>query len=456
MTSSRNEINEKFKNAKLGFDSWRKTTLSHRKAILTKYKEILITNSDLLAETISKEHGKPLWDSKSEVGAMIGKIDVTFESYDDRLNAIRSVHADIGIQARFKPFGVFAVIGPFNFPGHLPNGHIVPLLLAGNSIVFKPSSLTPETGKLIVSFLQLAGIPKDVVTLCTGHGHEVVEHPLLDGVFFTGSTKVGHGIYKRLSDYPEKIVALEMGGNNATIVEESGGINTAINILLQSAFISTGQRCTCTRRLIVNKGLTACEGDRIIRNLVDAADKLVIGEYTDDPEPFMGPMISVNAVNGILDAQKHLVSLGGNILKEFKQINGTSSRLVEPGIIDVTDIKNLPDEEYFGPLLQVIRSNSFNHAIEIANDTKYGLVSGVITKNKDLFWKAEAELKTGIVNWNRPTTGCASVVPFGGMGWSGCNRPSGYTTIEHCGHPTALHLTEVPELPSTLLPGINL
>ena len=300
----------------------------------------------------------------------------------------------MGIQARFKPFGVFAVIGPFNFPGHLPNGHIVPLLLAGNSVVFKPSSLTPETGRKMVELLHQAGIPKDVVILCEGNGADVIDNSLLDGVFFTGSTKVGHSIYKALSDYPEKIVALEMGGNNATIVEEAGGLNTATNILLQSAFISTGQRCTCTRRLIVNKGLTACEGDRIIRNLVDAANKLVIGEYTDDPEPFMGPMISVNAVNGILDAQKHLVSLGGTILKEFKQINGTSSKLVEPGIIDVTDIKNLPDEEYFGPLLQVIRSNSFDHAIEIANDTKYGLVSGVITKNKNLFWKAEAELKT--------------------------------------------------------------
>ena len=453
---SKNEINDTFKNAKLGFNNWRKTTLAHRKAILTKYKEILSANSDLIAETISKEHGKPLWDSRSEVGAMVGKIDVTFESYDDRLGAIRSVHADMGIQARFKPFGVFAVIGPFNFPGHLPNGHIVPLLLAGNSVVFKPSSLTPETGKLIVQFLHLAGAPKDVVILCEGSGQDVVENPLLDGVFFTGSTKVGHSIYKSLSDCPEKIVALEMGGNNATIVEDAGGIKTATNILLQSAFISTGQRCTCTRRLIVNKGKTACEGDRIIRNLVEAADKLLIGEYTDTPEPFLAPMVTTSAVKTILDAQTNLVSMGGKILKEFKRIGGVTSKLVEPGIIDVTDIKNLPDEEYFGPLLQVIRSKNFDHAIEIANDTKYGLVSGVITKNKNLFWKAEAELKTGIVNWNRPTTGCASVVPFGGMGWSGCNRPSGYTTIEHCGHPTALHLTEVPELPSTLLPGITL
>ncbi len=418
MALSKSEINDKFKNAKIGFNNWRKTTLAHRKAILTKYKELLATNSDLIAETISKEHGKPLWDSKSEVGAMVGKIDVTFESYDDRLNALRSVHADMSIQARFKPFGVFAVIGPFNFPGHLPNGHIVPLLLAGNSVVFKPSHLTLETGRLIVQFLHVAGVPKDVITLCEGSGQDVVENPLLDGVFFTGSTKVGHSIYKSLSDYPEKIVALEMGGNNATIVEDAGGIKTATNTLLQSAFISTGQRCTCTRRLIVNKGKTACEGDRIIRGLIDAADKFVIGEYTDTPEPFMGPMITTGAVKGMLDAQKNLVSLGGKILKEFKQVGGVMSKLVEPGIIDVTDIKNLPDEEYFGPLLQVIRSDDFDHAIDIANDTKYGLVSGVITKNKDLFWKAEAELKTGIVNWNRPTTGCASVVPFGGMGWS--------------------------------------
>tara|TARA_B110000495_G_scaffold203169_1_gene225756 strand:+ start:141 stop:1511 length:1371 start_codon:yes stop_codon:yes gene_type:complete len=456
MASSKNEINNKFKDAKVGFGHWRKTTLQTRKGILTKYKEILSANSDLIAETISKEHGKPLWDARSEVGAMIGKIDVTFESYDDRLNAIRSVHADMGIQARFKPFGVFAVIGPFNFPGHLPNGHIVPLLLAGNSVVFKPSHLTPETGRLIVEFLHHAGVPSDVIILCEGSGQDVVDNPLLDGVFFTGSTKVGHSIYKTLSDFPEKIVALEMGGNNATIVEEAGGIKTATNILVQSAFISTGQRCTCTRRLIVNKGKTACEGDRIIRNLIDAADNLLIGEYTDTPEPFMGPMINTKAVKGILDAQKNLVSLGGVVLKEFKQIGGVTSKLVEPGIIDVTSITNLPDEEYFGPLLQVIRSDDFDHAIEIANNTKYGLVSGVITKNKDLFWKAESQLKTGIVNWNRPTTGCASVVPFGGMGWSGNNRPSGYTTIEHCGHPIALHLTEVPELPSTLLPGLTL
>lgn len=456
MALSKNQINDKFKNAKIGFDNWKKTTLQHRKSILRKYKKLLEANVDVIAEIISKEHGKPLWDAKSEVGAMVGKIDVTFESYNDRLNAIRSVHADMSIQARFKPFGVFAVIGPFNFPGHLPNGHIVPLLLSGNSVVFKPSHLTPETGRKMVELLHDAGIPKDVVTLCEGSGQDIIDNPLLDGVFFTGSTKVGHSIYKNLSDYPEKIVALEMGGNNATILEEAGGLRTATNILVQSAFISTGQRCTCTRRLIMNKGKTACEGDRIIRTLIDACDKMVIGNYTDDPEPFMGPMITTNAVKSIIDAQKHLVSLGGKIHKEFKQIGGVTSKLVEPGIIDVTDIKNLPDEEYFGPLLQIIRSRNFDHAIEIANDTKYGLVSGVITKNKDLFWKAEAELKTGIVNWNRPTTGCASVVPFGGMGWSGCNRPSGYTTIEHCGHPTALHLTEVPELPSTLLPGLNL
>jgi succinylglutamic semialdehyde dehydrogenase len=456
MALSKKEIDDKFKNAKIGFGNWKKTTLSHRKNILRKYKELLTSNRDDIAEIISKEHGKPLWDSRSEVDAMIGKIDITFESYNDRLNAIRSVHADMSIQGRFKPFGVFAVIGPFNFPGHLPNGHIVPLLLAGNSIIFKPSSLTPNTGRKMVELLHQAGIPKDVVILCEGSGQNIIEHPLLNGVFFTGSTKVGHSIYKNLSDYPEKIVALEMGGNNATILEDAFSMDISVNILAQSAFISTGQRCTCTRRFIVNRGQTGNEGDRVIRKLIDVANDMVIGNYTDTPEPFMGPMITTDAVKTILDAQKHLVSLGGKILKEFKQIGGVTSKLVEPGIMDVTDIKNLPDEEYFGPFLQIIRSKNFDHAIEIANDTKYGLVSGVITKNKDLFWKAESELKTGIVNWNRPTTGCASVVPFGGMGWSGCNRPSGYTTIEHCGHPTALHLTEVPTMPTQTLPGLKI
>ena len=122
----------------------------------------------------------------------------------------------------------------------------------------------------MVELLHDAGVPKDVVTLCEGSGQDIIDNPLLDGVFFTGSTKVGHSIYKNLSDYPEKIVALEMGGNNATILEEAGCLKTATNILLQSAFISTGQRCTCTRRLIMNKGKTACEGDRIVTRLVDA------------------------------------------------------------------------------------------------------------------------------------------------------------------------------------------
>jgi succinylglutamic semialdehyde dehydrogenase len=167
-------------------------------------------------------------------------------------------------------------------------------------------------------------------------------------------------------------------------------------------------------------------------------------------------MIHTNAVGDIMRGQKNLVSLGGKILKEFKQIDGIASPFVEPGIIDVTDIKDLPDEEYFGPLLQIIRTKDFDEAIEVANDTKYGLVSGIITSERELFIQASEEFKTGIVNWNRPTTGCASVVPFGGMGWSGNNRPSGYTTIEHCGHPVALHMTEVPKLPEKLLPGVTM
>jgi succinylglutamic semialdehyde dehydrogenase len=189
---------------------------------------------------------------------------------------------------------------------------------------------------------------------------------------------------------------------------------------------------------------------------VEVANKLRIGNWDDDPQPFMGPMIHNQAVSDIWKAQKKLVGLGGRILKEFKQIGGITSTLVEPGIINVTKIKDLPDEEYFGPLLQVIRTNDFDEAIEVANDTRYGLVSGIITSERDLFLKASEEFKTGIVNWNRPTTGCASVVPFGGMGWSGNNRPSGYTTIEHCGHPVALHMTEVPKLPKKLLPGVEM
>jgi succinylglutamic semialdehyde dehydrogenase len=450
---SKAEIAHIFAAARTGFSAWKKTSVAHRMSCLTEYKSILTKNRDLLAETISQEHGKPKWEALTEVDAMIGKIVITYESYHDRLKCLRSTTADMTIQSKYVPFGVFAVIGPFNFPGHLPNGHIIPLLLAGNSVVFKPSHLTPKTGKLIVEFLHIAGVPHDVVILCEGKGQHITEAEGLDGVFFTGSTKTGHTIYKTLADTPEKVVALEMGGNNATIAHKTNDLDTTIYILIQSAFISTGQRCTCTKRLILPEG---DEGDRIIKRLIEVTDKLTSGSWDADPQPFMGPMIHTNAVGDIMRGQKNLVSLGGKILKEFKQIDGIVSPFVEPGIIDVTDIKDLPDEEYFGPLLQIIRTKDFAEAIEVANDTKYGLVSGIITSERELFIQASEEFKTGIVNWNRPTTGCASVVPFGGMGWSGNNRPSGYTTIEHCGHPVALHMTEVPKLPEKLLPGVTM
>ena len=450
---SKSEIAYIFKSARTGFSKWKKTTIAHRMSCLTEYKNLLSENRTLVAETISKEHGKPRWEALTEVDAMIGKIVITYESYHDRLKCLRSTTADMTIQSKYVPYGVFAVIGPFNFPGHLPNGHIVPLLLAGNSIVFKPSHITPKTGRLMVELLHQAGVPEDVIILCEGKGQYITEAEGLDGVFFTGSTKVGHTIYKTLAHAPEKIVALEMGGNNATVVHKTNDLDTTVYILIQSAFISTGQRCTCTKRLIIPKGK---EGDRIIKRLVEVANKLRIGNWDDDPQPFMGPMIHNQAVSDIWKAQKTLVGLGGKILKEFKNLCGITSPLVEPGIINVTNIKDLPDEEYFGPLLQVIRTKDFDEAIEVANDTRYGLVSGIITSERDLFLKAAEEFKTGIINWNRPTTGCASVVPFGGMGWSGNNRPSGYTTIEHCGHPVALHMTEVPKLPKKLLPGVEM
>ncbi len=354
---------------------------------------------------------------------------------------------------RHRPHGVMAVFGPYNFPGHLPNGHIVPALLAGNTVVFKPSELTPGVAELTVRLWEKAGLPDGVINLVQGGsdtGKCLARHPLIDGLFFTGSSTVGHLLHKQFGGQPEKILALEMGGNNPLIVQDVADVDGAVHHALQSAFLSAGQRCTCARRLLVPKGK---KGDAFIDRLVEVSARIKVGEFDADPQPFMGSVISAEAAEKLLAAQASLLEKGGKSLLEMKSLK-SGTGLLSPGIVDATGL-DVTDEEFFGPLLKVYRYKSFDDALALANDTHYGLSAGILTDDRKLYERLVEEVRAGIVNWNRPLTGASSAAPFGGVGASGNHRPSAYYAADYCAWPMASLEAGKSEMPESLAPGLN-
>ncbi len=356
---------------------------------------------------------------------------------------------------RFKPQGVVAVFGPFNLPGHLPNGHIVPALLAGNTVVFKPSEQAPLVGQIMQEIWEAAGLPKGVLNMVQGGrktGMSLAANSKLNGLFFTGSAEAGKALHSLCGGRPEKILALEMGGNNPLVVYGAADHNASAYLTIQSAFITAGQRCSCACRLIVEDGT---RGRRFVDTLIAMMGSIRIGPYTDRPEPFMGPVISGRAAESLLAAQASLGKNGGEPLVEMKRL-GSGGNFLSPGLMDVTNVSNRPDVELFGPFLQLIRVSDFDAAVREAGNTSYGLVAGLLSDDRDLYDRFYRKIRAGVVNWNRQTTGASSRMPFGGVGASGNHRPSGYYASDYCSYPVATIESERLELPSQPLPGIEL
>lgn len=426
-----------------------------RQAIVEAYRNELEANKAELAEVIAQETGKPRWETATEAAAMIGKIGLSVSAYHKRTGTEVNEGAAGRAVLRHKPHGVVAVFGPYNFPGHLPNGHIVPALLAGNTVVFKPSELTPKVAELMLKLWEKAGLPAGVINLVQGEvetGKALASHPQLDGLFFTGSSRTGHLLHQQYAGHPGKILALEMGGNNPLIIKGVSDTRAAIHDIIQSAFISSGQRCTCARRLYVEKG---AEGDKLLAGLVEAVKAIKVGPWNADPQPFMGSMISETAAKGMLDAQRNLLNLGAKSLVEMTHLQAGTG-LVSPGLIDVTEVIELPDEEYFGPLLQVVRYTSFDEAIRLANDTRYGLSAGILADDKADYEYFLARIRAGIVNWNKQITGASGAAPFGGVGASGNHRASAFYAADYCAYPVASMEADSVTLPASLSPGLTL
>ncbi len=453
--ASDEQVNEAVIAAREAFEHWRLMTFEQRATLVRRFVSQLELHRDLLTDTIGQETGKPQWEAATEVSAMIAKADISIQACLERTGEKRQRSNGVTSTLRHHPHGVVAVFGPYNFPGHLPNGHIIPALLAGNTVLFKPSELTPRVAELCLHFWQKADLPDGVLNLLQGGrstGQSLASHAGIDGLFFTGSANTGSYLHQQFGGHPEKILALEMGGNNPLIVADTPDMRAAVLMTIQSAYLSAGQRCTCARRLLVPRGKA---GDRFVEKLRQAVLDIQVGPYNQQPQPFMGAQISEQAAKNLLQAQHALVQRGGRVLVSMSQLRpGTG--LLSPGLIDVSGITELPDEEYFGPLLQLIRYDTFDQALNIANATAFGLSAGLFSADAQLYQRFLQRIRAGIVNWNRPLTGASSGQPFGGIGRSGNHRPSAWYAADYCAYPVASLEADQLDMPGELPPGLSL
>ncbi|MDY6919496.1 MAG: succinylglutamate-semialdehyde dehydrogenase [Pseudomonadota bacterium] len=436
------------------FPEWRQRSLAQRMACVQAFVDQLQVRAEALATLISRETGKPLWDARGEVKAMVAKGAISLRAYEERTGQREQAVAQGTLRLRHQPHGVLAVFGPFNFPGHLPNGHIIPALLAGNTIVFKPSELTPAVGCWLADLWHQAGLPAGVLNLVAGDkvtGAGLVQHPQVDGILFTGSARTGGYLHQQYAGQPHKVLALEMGGNNPLLVEPVSDLEGALYVALMSAFVTSGQRCTCARRLLLPEDPW---GDRFLQRLLAATDNLPVAAADAEPQPFMGTVISRDAVAHLRDGVQLLQAVGGRVLLPPRYLN-ESGTLMTPTLVDMSSAQQPVDEELFGPVLQIYRYRDLTQGIALANATRFGLAAGIVTDAADHFEAFYQQARAGIVNCNQPLTGASSEAPFGGVGASGNHRPGAYYAADYCAYPVASLVHPHPGLPASLPPGLQ-
>jgi succinylglutamic semialdehyde dehydrogenase len=386
---------------------------------------------------ITRETGKILPESRQEAQLLSDKVAVTLEE------RVRGRIADYDVagtgtrsnRCTWRPYGVMAVIGPFNFPAHLPNGHWVPALLAGNTVVFKPSEKAPATGALMAELMAEAGMPEGVFNLVQGRGDaaaELVAHEGVDGILFTGSWPVGRRILEANLDRPGRMVALEMGGSNPAVVMDDADLRQAVVECVRCAFLTSGQRCTCTRRVVVHRAVA----DRFIAAFVEAARSITVGPGDAVPVPFMGPVISREAREAVLAFQRECAARGEDVLLESRALPG-EGWFVTPGVLRARRFERATDREVFGPMVRISVADGLDDAIEQANATEFGLAASVFTRSEGVVQAAMARLRAGCINVNCGTAGASGKLPFGGLGRSGNLRPAGAAMIDACAYPVA-------------------
>ncbi|MCB0377184.1 MAG: succinylglutamate-semialdehyde dehydrogenase [Bdellovibrionales bacterium] len=455
---SYDHVDQACQSARSAFQEWSQWPMAKRIEALGKVKNLFEEKREKLATTISRETGKPLWESNTEVGGMIAKFSVTFEHSLKLIEEVRLENALPGVDGviRYRPRGVMAVIGPFNFPGHLPNGHIVPALVTGNTVVFKPSELTPAVGQVIAECFHEAKLPQGVFNLVQGvgeTGRRLTAHKNVDGNLFTGSYQTGLKIKEAtLNDY-WKINALEMGGKNSTLIWEDADLDKAVYESILGSFMTSGQRCSCTSRIFVHKKIS----NQFIERFYQRAKNLTVGHWSTDP--FMGTLINKKAVDTYVRFQEIAVREGCEKIMRGKQLEpGAKGFYVSPSIYKVKEYNPksvYQNTEIFGPNVAIYEMDDLDEAIDATNQAGYGLAMALFSKDESLYQRALNRAKVGVLNWNRTTNGASSRLPFGGWGKSGNDRPSAHFAVYYCTEVTASLEDKTPFDPTKTLPGMN-
>lgn len=422
------------KSAKEAQQGWQNLGLEKRIEYVRKFVEIVKENKDELSRTISVEVGKPKWEADGEINSIINKLDPCIDAYKARCSDIVIERNGARGITRFLPIGVMCVIGPYNYPMHMTNGQIMAGLIAGNTIVLKPSDKAPLCANKIMECWEKAGLPSGVINMVQG-GAKTVEYLVknkdVNGVYFTGSFKVGQ-IIKNMCN-PQQMCALEMGGDAPVVAWDCDDITSAAITILQGAFGTAGQKCVSTRRLIVPDNKF---GKTLIKEVVRLSKKIVVGKFDDEQTPFMGPLRTPQMVENALKLQSYLVSKGAKVLLEAKKMPQNDC-FITPCIVDVTGTAYSLKDEVFAPFLRVLRVKTFEEAIVEANSTEYGLATSIITKDEALYKEYLQKAKFGLINWNKPTVGSSAWAAFGGIKNSGNFRPSGYLSSDFCSYAVA-------------------
>lgn len=438
--------------------AWRKTPREVRAEYLQRYADAVKARREEIAVAIARAIGKPLWEARTEADALAAKVAITLGAGHELLQF--PVTPEPNTRIRLRPVGVCAVLGPFNFPAHLANGHFVPALANGNCVIFKPSEKAPEVGQILAECMHAAGLPPGVFQLLQG-GAEVaralVDHAGVDAVMFTGSTAVGSSILAASARFPGRLIALELGGRNPAIVLEDADVDHAVRELVFSAYVTAGQRCTANSRVLV----TAANADAVLAKLARAARAVRVGP---DEACFLGPVIEERALQRI----EGMIGSSGTAFEAvvpFARLDvaGVRGHYAQPSVylaresVDSMALAAAPLhlEELFAPVLTVEIARDEDDLLARANLGKYGLAAAVFTQDRARFERFADDLDVGLCNWNRASVGSSSKLPFGGRRASGNHRPAGLFSSFYCVDAVGeLHVPTPPSNPQ-LSPGMN-
>ncbi|OGX05192.1 MAG: hypothetical protein A3G87_06795 [Omnitrophica bacterium RIFCSPLOWO2_12_FULL_50_11] len=430
--------------ARRAFGPWSKRSTKERTGYLIRFRHILKARASEFARLISREMGKVLSESKAEIARVLAKLDSARREEADLIRStVHPIERGVVGRLRFRPRGVVAILSPFNVPAYLASAQIIPALLHGNTVVYKPSELTPFVGQFIASAWKEAGLPKGVFNLVQGAGvvgQTLVSHSNVDVVIFTGSWAVGSKVQEQVSRHPHKLCALEMGGKNSAIVCRDADFSVALDETVSGAYLTTGQRCNATSRIIVEEPIA----NRFIDGFLRRVNSIAIG-YSQDLNAWMGPLVSEKTLKRVEGYLTRARAEGFEVLREGGRFDcGRKGHYLKPSVHLRRHFPNEPlqdgtytDDEVFGPDVAIYIVRNLDEAIALNNRSHYGLVASIFTKSKAKFERVLREAENGLIHWNAATTRSSGRLPFGGLKRSGNDRPVGFFSPYVCTIPTS-------------------